>query len=407
MRNPGAGAANRPGEGAKGRGNAPKRRPGAPLPPVRPAAGKARLRRRHIALMLSFALMVVAPIAISSWYLWTRAADQYASYLGFSVRSESGATSSELLGGLTSLVGMTSSSSTDTDILYKFIQSHDLVQRVDARLNLREIWSKAPGDPVFSYRGNETLEDLLEEWQRKVSVYYDGGMIDLRVQAFDAKDARDIAQAIYDEGTILINDLNDIARVDALRYSQQELDAALDRLKLARQGVTEFRNRHQMVDPVADVAGQVGVVTSLQQQLAEALVQMGLLQSNAQPNDPRLEQAQLRIQVIRDQIEAERQKFGSAVATGEALSSVVGQYETLAVDREFAERAYVAALAAHDTARAEAARQSRYLAAYVKPTLAQEAEYPERAKLILILGGFLLVIWTIGVLMFYSLRDRR
>ena len=58
-------------------------------------------------------------------------------------------------------------------------------------------------------------------------------------------------------------------------------------------------------------------------------------------------------------------------------------------------------------ARAEANRQSRYLAAYVKPTLAQEAEYPERAKLLLILGGFLMLLWVIGVLIYYSLRDRR
>ena len=43
----------------------------------------------------------------------------------------------------------------------------------------------------------------------------------------------------------------------------------------------------------------------------------------------------------------------------------------------------------------------------MKPTLAQEAEYPERAKLLLILGGFLMLLWVIGVLIYYSLRDRR
>ena len=96
-----------------------------------------------------------------------------------------------------------------------------------------------------------------------------------------------------------------------------------------------------------------------------------------------------------------------SAATGEVLSEVVGRYESLSVDREFAERTYTAALAAYDTARGEAARQSRYLAAYIKPTLAQEAEYPERAKLMLIIGGFLMVTWVIGVLIFYSLRDRR
>ena len=47
-------------------------------------------------------------------------------------------------------------------------------------------------------------------------------------------------------------------------------------------------------------------MTSLNQQLAEELVSLGMLQANAQANDPRIEQTQLRINVIRDQIDAER-----------------------------------------------------------------------------------------------------
>lgn len=377
------------------------------LPPVRPTAGTARIKTRHKVLAASFLIAVVLPIAVSAWYLFARAADQYASYMGFTVRSETGPTSSELLGGLTSLVGSSSSTGSDTDILYKFIQSHDLVQRIDDKLDLRAIWSKPANDPVFAYTGNESLEDLLSEWERKVRVYYDQGMIDLRVLAFDPRDAQAIAQAVYEEGTVLVNELNDIARADALRYSREELDASLERLRTARQAMTEFRNRHQLVDPTADVAGQVTVVSTLQAQLAEQLVALGLLQANAQDDDPRIAQTQLRVDVIREQIAAERQKFGSETATGEALSEVVGQFESLMVDREFAEQSYVAALAAHETARAEAMRQSRYLAAYVKPTLAQDSEFPQRMTLLPTMGGFLLLVWVVGVLTFYSLRDRR
>ncbi|MTD99079.1 hypothetical protein GIY56_02125 [Paracoccus sp. YIM 132242] len=394
----------RPVPGGPGRPVPPKP---AALPPVKPTASLARLKRRHIGVAASFLLVVLLPLLVSAWYLYARAEDQYASYMGFTVRSESGPVSSELLGGLSSLVGTTSSTGSDTDILYKFIQSHDLVQRIDDKLDLRAIWSRPENDPIFAYTGNDSLEDLLGEWERKVRVYYDEGMIDLRVLAFDAQDAQKIAQAIYDESTVLVNDLNDIAREDALRYARHDLDEALERLRSARQAMTEFRNRHQLVDPTADVAGQVGVVSTLQAQLAEQLVALGLLQANAQENDPRIEQTQLRIDVIREQIASERQKFGSETATGEALSEVVGQFESLTVDRQFAEQTYVAAMAAYDVARAEAARQTRYLAAYVKPTLAQDSEFPKRMKLLPIMGGFLLLIWVVGVLTFYSLRDRR
>lgn len=373
---------------------------------VLPPASPARLHRRHYGMVISFVVLVIIPIILSAMYIYTRASDQYASYVGFSVRSESAPSPADVLGGLGSLVGVTSSSTSDTDILYKFIQSRDLVERVNARIDLREVWSKAPDDPIFGFRGGSALEDLVDEWERKVRIHYDSGMIDLRILAFDPVDAQTIANAILEEGGILINQLNDIAREDALRYARDELDRAQDRLREARQEVTEFRNRYQLVDPVADVQGQIGVVTSLQQQLAEQLVGLGLLQANAQPEDPRIGQAELRIQVIRDQIEAERQKFGSTGGE-EALSDVVGQFEILTVDRQFAEATYTAALAGFETARAEAVRQSRYLAPYIRPTLAQEAEFPERAKLLLMIAGFLTVLWVIGSLIFYSLRDRR
>lgn len=390
-----------------------RRRPGALMQkriqaalqePVLPPASPAQLKPRHYGMAISFILVVLIPSIISAFYLYARAADQYASYVGFSVRSEAAANPVEVLGGLGSLVG--ASSTTDSDVLYKFIQSRDLVERVNERLDLRAIWSKAPDDPIFGFRGDNALEDLMAEWDRKVRIYYDNGMIDLRILAFDPQDARNIANAILDEGGILINQLNDIAREDALRYSRNELERAQERLREARQAMSEFRHRYQLVDPSADVQGQIGVVSSLQQQLAEQLVSLGLLRANAQPDDPRITQTELRIQVIREQIEAERQKFGSN-GGDVALSDVVGQYETLAVDRQFAETTYTAALASYETARAEAVRQSRYLAAYIRPTLAQEAEFPQRLKLMVMIAGFLSLIWIIGSLVFYSLRDRR
>lgn len=372
--------------------------------PVLSPARPAQLKKRHYGMAISFIVAVIVPLVVCALYLHTRAADQYASYVGFSVRSESAATPTDVLGGLGSLVG--ASSTSDTDVLYKFIQSRDLVERVDKRLNLRAIWSKAPGDPIFGFRGNDTMESLASEWERKVRIHYDSGMIDLRILAFDPQDAQNISNAIMEESGIVINQLNDIAREDALRYSRSELDRALERLRAARQAVSEFRHRYELVDPAADVQSQIGVVTSLQQQLAEQLVSLGLLQANAQPDDPRISQTELRVQIIRQQIEAERQKFGSN-SDDVALSDVVGQYETLAMDRQFAETSYTAALAGYETARSEAVRQSRYLAPYIRPTLAQEAEFPQRGKLLLIIAGFLTVLWIIGTLMFYSLRDRR
>lgn len=365
----------------------------------------ARMRGRHVAVLGSFGLCVALPLLFCAWYLWARAADQYASYVGFLVRSEQSASTIENLGGL---LDMARSSSTDTDILYKFIQSRALVDQVNTRIDLRRAWSRHPDDLVFTYRGGDTPEALLSHWQRKVRIYYDQGMLDLRVLADDPQEAQAIAQAILDVSQLTINQINAVAREDSLRHAGQDLDRAVERLKGSRQAVGSFRNRHQIIDAGSYVSGQEGLLASLQQQLAEALIQLGMMRANAGADDPRISQSLLRVDVIRQQIADERRKVGSTgMDHDQAMSDVVSQFEALEVDRQFAETAYTAALASFEVARAGADRQALYLAAYLRPTLAHEAEYPMRTRIQLLLSGFLALAWLIGIMTYYSFRDRR
>ena len=85
----------------------------------------------------------------------------------------------------------------------------------------------------------------------------------------------------------------------------------------------------------------------------------------------------------------------------------MGEYERLAVEQQFAEQTYTAAMAAYDAAAAESRRQSRYLAAHVNPTLSQASEQPQRLMLLSLAALFAFLLWSIVLLVFYALRDRR
>ncbi len=386
---------------------------GAPKPTpykVPPPVPKSRFRRRHFGVVLGFLLMVILPMLLSAWYLWARASDQYASYAGFSVRTEEASSAMDFLGGLGALSG---SSSSDTDILYKFIQSQGLVATIDAQLDLRALWAKADPDqdPVFAYHGPGTIEDMLDYWGRMVKVYNDSGtgLIDLEVRAFNPKDATRIAEAVYAESSAMINRLSAIAREDAIRYSREELATTVERLKIARAALTEFRNRTQIVDPEADIQGQVGLLSSLQFQLAETLIEVDILRQTTREADPRITQAERKVAVIEARMQAERKKLGIGGEGDEAnaFATLIGEYESLYVDQQFAEQSYTVALAAFDAAQAEARRQSRYLAAHIAPTRAEQAEYPQREILLFLVGLFLFLIWAVVTLVAYSLKDRR
>jgi capsular polysaccharide transport system permease protein len=377
----------------------------APLP--RPKASSAP-RRRRAGLWGTWVLFVVAPLAFAACYLFFVAADQFASTVGFSVRKEQISSPIEMLGGVADFA---SSGSSDSDILYEFIQSQEMTRAIDARLGLVEIYSRPDGDPFFAYDENGTIEDLQDYWRRMVQVHYDSTteLIEVNAFAFRPEDAQAISQAIFDESARLVNELSSIAQQDTITFAKDEVDRAVERLKSAREAMTNFRSRTQILDPSADLQGQMGLLSTLEQQLAEALIAADMLRENARPADPRITQADLRVQVIEARIKDERRKLGVGgdASVGDDYATLLAEYERLLVEREFAEQAYTAALATYDQALSEARRKSRYLAAYIKPTLAEASQYPQKDVLLAIVAFFLFGLWGIGALVYYSIRDRR
>lgn len=377
----------------------------ARVTPLHAPAAPSKPRRRHFGVLVSFGVCVLVPFAASIGYLGFIAEDQYASTVGFSVRNEDVATPIELFGGITD-VG--SSGSADSDILFEFIQSQEMVATLDARLDLAAIYTRE-NDPVFAYNPSGTIEDLHAYWDRMVRVTYDTTteLIEIRALAFTAQDARRVSTAIFDESARLVDELSAIAQQDTIAFAKTELDRSVDRLKLARERLTAYRARTQIVDPTADLQGQMGLLSTLQQQLADALITADLLQESTRATDPRIANANRRIAAIEARIEDERQKLGQGGSGQEGYAELLSEYERLAVDRQFAEQAYTAALAAYDQALAEARRKSRYLAAFIKPTLAEASEYPDKPVLLSVGAFFLFMAWATGVLVFYSIRDRR
>ncbi|WP_299907734.1 capsule biosynthesis protein [uncultured Paracoccus sp.] len=377
---------------------------------LRPAVGAARFERRHIILTLSFVLMVIVPTAISAWYLWTRAVDQYVSTVGFSIRKEDSAPSIDFLGGLTQFAG--GSTASDTDILYDFLQSEDIVARIDAAVDLRGKFSKEwPNDPIFAYDPNGTIENLTRHWKRQVDVLYDTTtrLITLRVSAYTPEDALAIANATFEESSRTINRLSDVARDDATRFTRNELARAQEKLTTARQALTAFRMRTQIVDPTADLEGQMGILNSLQAALAETLIELDTLRENATDRDQRVIQTEKKVDAIRNRISEEREKFSASSEGpgGENYAELMAEYEKLSSDMLFDQTAYRSARAAHDIAQAEAQRQSRYLAAHIEPKLAEASLVPNRPYLLACVFGALLLGWSVMLLIYYSVRDRR
>lgn len=378
---------------------------------VRATVGPAKMRFRHWGQILSFLLLVVAPFVAVAYYLEEHATPQYASTVGFTVRTNE-MQGPALRPGAAAQLTITRSE-TDADILNEFIASQALAERLLERSDLRAHYAQTyEMDPVFALHPDATVGQFLGYWQRNVQVNYDraSALMQVRVRAFDPETAASITRAILEESQILLNTLNNALHADTIRFAEDELERVTQRLVRARSDLANFRSQTQFLDPTSDLEGRLGVLANLQEQLAEALVDYDLRSANtSNMADARLRQLRQRVEAIQGRIDEERAVFivQEPGANGPDYTDVMTEHEDLVAARELAETNHRLSVAALDTARTNAARQSRYLAVYIEPTTPDGPEFPRNSMILAQAALFLLIAWSILALIVYSVRDRQ
>jgi capsular polysaccharide transport system permease protein len=375
------------------------------------AAPRARSRPRHRAAVLSFLLAVAIPTVAAFGYLYLVAADQYASRVAFSIRSQENASPISFLGALSQTVSV---GGTDAEIVYEFIRSQKMVEAATAALPLAEIFNRPRADVVFRLGEDRPVEDVVDYWNSMTSVSFDGatGLVRFEARAFDPESAHQIARFVLQESSRIINEISLQAREDAVSVARSVLDAAEDRLRDARRAIRTFRDAEQELDPSENARASLGLMASLREQLATAQIELDSYLTLVGPRGPRVSVLRQRIESLEQRIAEERRRLGAgagvaAQGDGRVFSDLMGDYEELSVDLEFAQNAYVSALASFEQAQVEARRQHRFLAPHIEPTLSMEAQYPRRALIGLGVFIVLTVAWSVLLLIAYNVRDRR
>ncbi|WP_370231844.1 hypothetical protein [Cognatishimia sp.] len=377
----------------------------------------AQRRRRRLTLA-SFVLLVLAPLAAVIYYYTTLAADRYAVETKFAIRSVSGAAPTDFLGIVSSVSSATSTTS-DSYIVVDFIESRDLVDRLNERLDLVAIYNHPNADVLTRLDPEKSIEDVVSYLQRMVSVYYDTSsqIITLKVQAFTPEDATRVSAAILEICDALVNEISERERQDAMRSAEKELARVEVKLDEHRKALTAFRQSQQDIDPAASAGAQIQLLGELEGRLADAQARLASLTGFLDSDAPSVRILQSQISAIEQQLETQRNRLGSGLTstsdTGDNTSGIgndtlterVGTYEDLAVDLQFLQQAYVTALTSREAARIEADRAQRYLTAFVKPAVPERSLYPKRVQNILIFAGFALMLWGIAVMIVYVIRE--
>ncbi|MDW9411432.1 RkpR, polysaccharide export protein [Sinorhizobium meliloti] len=372
-----------------------------------------KLHWRHAVIGASFLGIVAVPATLASLYMAFIASDQYHSTASFAVRSIEGGVSSDILGMFTQASG--SSTISDSYILMDYILSERMAADADRRFKLEEVYATRGLDYFYGIGSDLPIEDKLAYWRDMVTVNFDhaSGIMQVTVKAFEPAQAQGIAQFIVDQSDSLVNSLSLSARNDVLRAAQDEVLAGEARLSKARAGLRDYRDKSQEISPDEGAKLAVQLIGGLEKELTKLNADLAAAKTQMGEDTPRIRVLKTRIGSLEQQISIERQRLGTGERNADSetrnspdVAGRIAQFEELETEREFAERAYTAALGSLEKARIDANNRQRYLALFIEPTLSQMAQYPARLLNSFLVTLGLLFAWGIGVMSYYNIRDR-
>ena len=367
--------------------------------------------RRRSWLLTSFICSVVLPVILVALYYSFIATDRYAAKAGFSIR---GIEANASFDGLGALTGLASAGSTTADsyIVLDYLKNRALVEELEQSVSLKSAFSESSIDRLSRLSTDATIEDFVDYWQSRLSIQFDpsSGIIEATVQSFSPEHAVLIAQQVLSSTQQLVNELSANARQDSLKFAKDEVTLQEKRLRKALNDIRDFRMTEQSVDPSATAALNIELLANLESRLIDINAKIAAQRETLDENAPSLVALGRQAQALANQINEQRNEISGTLRTSDsgdssAVTEQLSRFETLDVERRFAEQAYASALSSLEQARRDANRQQRYLAIHLHPQAAEESEYPRRLRNVSVVAFALFTAWGIVSLIGYSVRD--
>lgn len=341
-----------------------------------------------------FLIVVVLPTLITTIYFLFIAAPMYVSEARFVVHSSSQQAPSELDSVLVG-VGLASASSSTTDAyaVHEYILSREAVHDLEHYHDLRAKLARPAIDFVGRFPRpfeGRSFEDLYESYARFVTVGYNEqtGISTLKVEAFSPRDAQELTSALLDGGEAVINRLNQRASADALSDAKRHIADAEASVATSEAALTTFRNREKLIDPSRSSQTDLELDARLEAQVSALRAQRAALAASA-PESPQLPVMDQQILAYQAQADEERLKIAGRDSS---LAPLIGEFERLTIDRDFAAKELTVASSAVESARLEMRHKHLYLERIVPPNLPDASRAPKRLlSIALVLGTCLLI----------------
>jgi capsular polysaccharide transport system permease protein len=376
---------------------------GVALPPM---PRRARRKRFGGLVGLSALLVIGIPTLLAVAYYGFVASSQYITTFQFAVRGPSQAAGGAGRPGASSMMAQGAGMmSPDSFVVTDYINSPQAIADVEREVDLHTMFAKPDVDFWSRLMPGAMAEDLNAYWTRMVWASFDliSGNVSVSVRAFTPQESFRLAQALIATSNEMFRKLNVQAQQDFVRAADENVKRAQEQLAAARQALFVFREESGgLVDPDRTAQAGAAITDELRKQLVALRTQHASIKASA-PNSPMLPSLASQIAVIETQI-GKDDPLGPArarLATPETLA----EYQSLDMERQYADKQYTEALALRNQAYLTAQNQLSYLALFAAPTVAQTSLYPNRARAIASVVLAAAAAWFVGMLIVFALRD--
>jgi capsular polysaccharide transport system permease protein len=360
----------------------------------------ALMRRRT----LSAALLAIL-LAALYWGLF--ASDRYVSEAHVIVQR------TDLGGGqgveLASLLGtMGGPSGPDQLLLRDHLLSVDMLEKLDARLDLRSHYSDDRRDLLSRMWNRDTeLEWFHRHYLSRVTVDYDeqAGVLVIQAQAYDPETAHAIASVLVEEGERFMNAMAHRLAQEQVSFLEQQVVEINARVLRARKAVLAFQNEHGLASPEGTAENLVTIINGLEARLADLQARRSAMLGYLMEDSADIVDLNLQIGAIERQIAQEQRRL--AAPSGQALNETVEEYQRLQLEAGFSQDIYKTALVALEQVRIEATRTLKKLSVLQSPTQPQYPLEPRRLYNTVVFALLALLLAGIIHLMAAIIRDHK
>lgn len=269
--------------------------------------------------------------------------------------------------------------SADQLLLLEYLLSEDMLEKIDAKLNLRMHYSNWHRDPISRmWFKDGPVEWFYRYWLKRIDVEYDdySGVVRIQVQAYDARTAQAIVDLMVKLGEQHMNELGHQLAQSQVDFLEKQVTFAHDRLIDASKNLLTFQNQKGLAAPASTAESINTLIARLEGQKADIQTQLAALPPNLSPDQPTVVMLKKNLVALNQQIAQRRAELASPAS--KRLNYTIDEFQQLQLQVNFAQDLYKTALSALEQGRMDAARTLKMVSILQSPTMPDYPMQPQR-----------------------------